>query len=444
MKKIFLFAAIAATLGFVSCNKNQPVERVEPVDEVKQNTGMLFVNLAPVNGNETKANKTTLEGMQSTIRSIQVFVFSAESNPSLGLVADQIETSKFIYGSDISNTTSGVTKGNAIAFTTYLGKKKIIALVNAPRQEGVTTVTELLGRVSNLSENYIAETSVGTPAIDRQGMVMAGAYGYEYVVDPVSGGNGINITPDILNVEKKYDQKDDSSIYGITIPVYRLGARIEVGTVTVNFNDTDMRGTTLTIKDIKLKNVMTTVTFGGGLTSNLINEPANWDMKLATTGSNAGTYRSGVADKLQDTDLSIQCKEGEAAPVNKSFIVYPNESEDPAGLQTVSSGSAANVWSPRRTRLVIHAQLTGGGRTTPEDTFYSFSIADPANIKKDQADDGTFSQIVGNRRYVIDNINITMKGKPNDDDDMLPATGRVSATIEVKDWSGETLLSYEM
>ena len=441
MKKIFLFAAIAATLGFVSCNKNQ---HVEPIDEVEQNTGMLFVNLAPVNGNETKADRTTLEGMQSTIRSIQVFVFSAETNPSLGLVADQIETSKFISGSDISNTTSGVTKGNAIALTTYLGKKKIIALVNAPRQEGITTVTELLGRVSNLSENYIAVTSVGTPAIARQGMVMAGAYGYEYTVEPVSSvGNGINITPGVLDVAKKYDRKDDSSIYGITISVYRLGARIEVGTVTVNFNDTDLRGTTLTIKDIKLKNVMTTVTFGGGLTSELINGEANWDMKLATTGSNAGTYRSGVEDKLQDTDLSIQCNEGVAAPVNKRYIVYPNSSEDPAGLQTVS-GSATNTWSPRRTRLVIHALLTGGGRATPEDTFYSFSIADPVNIKEGQANNGTFSQIVGNRRYVIDNINITMKGKPNDNDDMLPATGRVSATVEVKDWSGETLLSYEM
>ena len=36
-----------------------------------------------------------------------------------------------------------------------------------------------------------------------------------------------------------------------------------------------------------------------------------------------------------------------------------------------------------------------------------------------------------------------MKGKPNDDDDMMPATGRVSATVEVKDWSGQTLMSYE-
>ena len=36
-----------------------------------------------------------------------------------------------------------------------------------------------------------------------------------------------------------------------------------------------------------------------------------------------------------------------------------------------------------------------------------------------------------------------MKGKPNDDDDMMPATGRVSATVRVMDWSGETLSVYE-
>lgn len=439
MKKIFLFAAIAATLGFVSCNKNQ---HVEPIDEVEKNTGMLFVNLAPVNGNETKADRTTLEGMQSTIRSIQVFVFSAETNASLGLVADQIETSKFFSGSSISNTSGGITQGNPISITTYLGKKKIVALVNAPRQEGITTINQLLGRVSNLSENYITETNVGTPFIAREGMVMAGAYGYSYSVTPVSGvGNGINITPDVLDVTRKYDRKDDTSIYGITIPVYRLGARIELGTVTVNFDDTDLKDRTLTIKDIKLKNVMTAVTFGGG-NSGLVNTASNWDMKLATTGTTPGTYRDGVADKLQDTGLTIQCAgSGIATAVNKSYIVYPNPSEDPDGLQS-AGGASVTTWSPRRTRIVIHGELTSASAPA-ENTYYVFSIADPSNIKEGQANEGTFSQIVGNRRYVIENINITMKGKPNDDDDMMPATGRVSATVRVMDWSGETLSVYE-
>lgn len=435
----------AAISLLFSCNKNPQPE----VEQSEPETGMMFVNIAPVNGDETKANKATLEGIQSTIRSIQVFVFSAETNQSLGLVADHIETSKFISGNAISNTTSGTTQGNAIAITTYLGKKKVIALVNAPRQEGITTITELLGRVSNLSENYVTATSVGTPAISRQGMVMAGAYGYEYEVDPAEGvGNGINITPDVLDIVNKFDNKRDETLYSITIPVYRLGARIEVGTVTVNFDDTDLKGATLTIKDIKLKNVMTVVTFGGG-NSTKTGDAANWDMKLATTGTLAGTYRAGVADKLQDTELSIPCAgSGATTALNKSYIVYPNPCEDPTGLQT-ANGSNTKSWlnSGRRTRLVIHGQLTGGGRATPEDTYYVFSIADPANIKPsaDQAapNDVTFSQIVGNRRYVIDNINITMKGKPNDDDDMMPATGRVSATVEVKDWSGQTLMSYE-
>jgi len=442
MKKFFSisFAALAAMLvGFTACNKStQPAE----AEELEQNKGVLFVNLAPVVGDETKATTTTMSGIESVIRSIQVFVFSAEDNASLGLVTDQIETSKFVSGSSISSTSGGKTLGNPIPITTYLGKKKIIALVNAPRQEGITTINQLLGRVSNLSENYITETSVGTPSIAREGMVMAGAYGYSYTVAPVASvGNGINITPGELNVTRKYDRKDDTSIYGIIIPVYRLGARIELGTVTVNFDDTDLKGRTLTIKDIKLKNVMTAVTFGGG-NSGLVNTASNWDMQLATTGANAGTYRAGVADKLQDTGLSIQCKgSGEATAVNKSYIVYPNPSEDPDGLQS-AGGASVTTWSPRRTRVVIHGELTGGSAAA-ENTYYVFTIADPATIKEGQANEGTFSQIVGNRRYVIENINITMKGKPNDDDDMMPATGRVSATIEVKDWSGETLSVYE-
>ena len=135
MKKINLFiAALAATVGLVSCNKNQPVE---PINELEQSTGMLFVNLTPVDGDETKAPSTTMSGIESVIRSIQVFVFSAATNASLGLVADQIETSKFVSGSSISSTSGGITQGNPISITTYLGKKKIIALVNAPRQEGI-------------------------------------------------------------------------------------------------------------------------------------------------------------------------------------------------------------------------------------------------------------------------------------------------------------------
>lgn len=442
MKKFFSisFAALAAMLvGFTACNKStQPAE----VEEPEQNKGVLFVNLAPVDGDETKAVTNDMRGIESVIRSIQVFVFSAETNASLGLVADQIETSKFVSGSSISSTTSGITQGNPISITTYLGKKKIIALVNAPRQEGITTINQLLGRVSNLSENYITETSVGTPSIAREGMVMAGAYDYSYTVAPVASvGNGINITPGELNVTRKYDRKDDTSIYGITIPVYRLGARIELGTVTVNFDDTDLKDRTLTIKDIKLKNVMTAVTLRGD-NAGLVGTASNWDMQLATTGANPGTYRAGVADKLQDTGLSIPCAgSGTATAVNKSYIVYPNPSEDPDGLQS-AGGASVTTWSPRRTRVVIHGELTGGSAPA-ENTYYVFTIADPATIKEGQANEGTFSQIVGNRRYVIENINITMKGKPNDDDDMMPATGRVSATIEVKDWSGETLSVYE-
>ena len=165
-------------------------------------------------------------------------------------------------------------------------------------------------------------------------------------------------------------------------------------------------------------------------------------MQLATTGANPGTYRAGVADKLQDTGLTIQCAgSGVATAVNKSYIVYPNPSEDPDGLQS-AGGASVTTWSPRRTRVVIHGELTGGSAAA-ENTYYVFTIADPATIKEGQANEGTFSQIVGNRRYVIENINITMKGKPNDDDDMMPATGRVSATVRVMDWSGETLSVYE-
>ena len=423
---------IALVLGLVACNKTTQPE----VTAVPEKDGMLFVSMSPVNSESTKADASVMTAMQADVRSIQVFVFSAENNASLGLVADEIETSKFVSGNTLIGTPTGaMATANPIALTTYLGKKKVIALVNAPRQENITTLDNLLKRVSNLSENYIIETDVS--GIKRDGMVMAGAYGYNYTA--TSSGNGIDITPDILEVNKKYDKKDDTSIHAIDIPVYRLGARIEVGSVKVNFSDTDLNGKSFTIKDIKLKNVVNSVHFKGG-NSDLLDTDTRWTMRLATTGANIGNYQDysnvSVADKLQDIDLVIDCPSNNTSTaVNKSYIVYPNPCDDPTDL----SGSNASTWSKRRTRLVIHAVIGG-----TENSYYSFSIADPANIVGGQdGTNGNFSSIVGNRRYIIDNINITMKGKPNDSDDMLPATGRVSATIKVQDWAGETLLTYE-
>ena len=158
-------------------------------------------------------------------------------------------------------------------------------------------------------------------------------------------------------------------------------------------------------------------------------------MQMATTGASAGSYPADVngasyADKLQDTGLAIACTEGAATPVNKSYIVYPNP---------IVEDVTSSTWAPRRTRLVIHATLD------TENTYYVFSIADPINIVGGQdGQNGNFTSIVGNRRYVINNINITMKGKPNDNDDTVPVTARISAIVEVQDWAGQTLLSYEI
>lgn len=430
MKKINLFiAALAATVGLVSCNKNQPVE---PINELEQSTGMLFVNLTPQNSLDTKATNTTMSDAESQIRSIQVFVFPAENNAALGLVKDNLETSKFVSGDAISSTISNVPTGNPIAITTFLGKKKIVALVNAPRQTNVTTLDNLLSRTSVLSENYVTATNAAD-GINRYGMVMAGAYGYTYTA--TASGNGINIVPGELDVTKVYDSKDAATtVTPASIPVYRLGARIEIGSVTVKFADTDLAGKQLTIQDIKLKNVMSAVTFGGSNTT-LTGTAANWVMQMATTGASAGSYPADVngasyADKLQDTGLAIACTEGAATPVNKSYIVYPNP---------IVEDVTSSTWAPRRTRLVIHATLD------TENTYYVFSIADPINIVGGQdGQNGNFTSIVGNRRYVINNINITMKGKPNDNDDTVPVTARISAIVEVQDWAGQTLLSYEI
>lgn len=80
---------------------------------------------------------------------------------------------------------------------------------------------------------------------------------------------------------------------------------------------------------------------------------------------------------------------------------------------------------------MIKAHVSASAHTNPavdKDTYYTFDLP----------------VLVANNIYKIANINITMLGKDNDNDDSKSLVGRITPTITVDPWTGTTTLTYEM
>ena len=407
MKKYSFFVSLIATvLGLVACNKTVVVDD----DVVGKDNGIILVNLFDA---DTPATRSTvaLSDYEKVIRSAQVFVFSSGANTTLGLTDGQLETDKYV---SLSSAADGSTP---ITLTTTTGPKRIWAVVNAPRLKDITSETELRKATSALSENVL-DASSGK-------LVMAGAYGY------TSGNSAINITPTAVTVAK---YAVGTPAQAVSIPVYRLGASIEIKKITVDFTETDLKGKSFQLKEVYLKNVVNRVAFDGTATNDAaLTTQSNWSSQMGRGGTNWKSMNGStdISSLLwYEYSSPVNCHvDGTSTDVNQRFYVYPN---------ATTEDNTSGTWSARRTRLVLYALVDG------KNSFYAFSIADPASYDKDLDDAQKFASIVGNRKYVINNINITMKGKPKDDDDSVPETGRISANITVTDWAGDTILEYNI
>lgn len=123
MKKIYLFAAAAALLSLVSCNKEQgPVTSVsgKPVEVIVSVNG----------GPDTKATDVTYSD-ESKVNTLQILVFNGDSREA--------------YKS-VSNAMTAVVPAES-------GQKTVYAVVNAPSLESVTTLSEFLARSTSLADN---------------------------------------------------------------------------------------------------------------------------------------------------------------------------------------------------------------------------------------------------------------------------------------------------
>lgn len=387
MKKHFFF--LVAALALVACNKNiAPV--AETGEELKE-TGALVVAVSTESQN-TKANSNAVE--ESKVNTLQVFVFEAATG--------KLETDKY------------ETNTKTITLSTLTGAKHVWAIANAPKINLAKDALEsvLANTVSNLGENTIT------------GLTMVG------VSAPTSPGS-IPFTPGNVTVGA-YTVGNTETITSVPINLYRLGARISLDKVTVDFTGSALQGKSFSIKDIYLKNVVNALHFDG--TPVDLNVESFWTNRISDHAPNGGSYyldnaspKNDVSSLLCDKGLSLDVANTDGtAPlsVGKYWYVYPNPRTE---------NSTSSTWSPRRTRLVIHALI--GGDTH---TYYQFDVP-PAGIPTE-----TDKIILNNHTYDITNIKITMYGKDNDDDDEPTETGKASITVTVSDWAAHYSVTYEI
>lgn len=374
MKKSLHLSTVAlAAMLLASCNKN--AQRLEtPEQAVNQAAGNVTVSLNTLENPSTKA--ISGNAAESKINSVQVFIFNKTSGKR--------ETDRY---EQVSGTVSGT---YTMTLTSLTGLKEVWAVVNSPRITGVENATALKQKVSDLSENSITN------------LLMSGC------------NENVNVQETNANTASQA-----SVVTNAAINVCRLGARISLNNLTVDFTNTELEGADFTVTGLYLKNVVGRVCMDG--------ESSGIDLNWYNMGNQTNVQAAPAAIQAltKDMPLSIACSSaGSPASIGYSWYVYPNATT--AAQDTYADGGAA----PRRTRLVIKAHLSGTsvGGALNEDTYYVFSIP----------------EINRNYAYTINSLNITMRGKPDDNSDAPTDSGALSATITVQGWQAEQPLEYNL
>lgn len=321
-------------------------------------TGNLIVQLGEEPVTKAADNPTA----EKQINSVQLFVFDGGN----------LETDLYKTGSATSYT-----------LTTGIGSKEVYAIVNAPRLK-YTTTAALEEGLSNLSDNA------------ANGLVMSGSA--QVQVNEYKTGSATPAT--------------------CTVNVKRLASAIMLSSVTTNFAGSTLEGSTFTIKEIYVKNVVGRAPYGVSsvLTEDQKKDAGNWYNKLKLD-----TTPLTVTYDAFDPGLAVTA----AKPLNVShtLYVYPNAS-------TADNGSAT-TFTPRPTRLVIHATITSQDSHRDvsiknQDYYYTFDL--PA--------------LEANKKYKV-SVTISMLGKTDDTDDTKTTAGMATPTINVLDWDQTIELNYQ-
>lgn len=321
-------------------------------------TGNLIVQLGEEPVTKAADNPTA----EKQINSVQLFVFDGGN----------LETDLYKTGSATSYT-----------LTTGIGNKVVYAIVNAPRLK-YTTKTALEEGLSDLKENT------------ANGLVMNGSA--QVKVSEYKTGSATPAT--------------------CTVNVKRLASAIMLSSVTTNFAGSTLEGSTFTIKEIYVKNVVGRAPYGVSavLTEDQKKDAGNWYNKLKLD-----TTPLTVTYDAFDPGLAVTA--AKPLDVKHTLYVYPNAS-------TADNGSAT-TFTPRPTRLVIHATITSQDSHRDvsiknQDYYYTFDL--PA--------------LEANKKYKV-SVTISMLGKTTDTDDTKTTAGMATPTINVLDWDKTIELSYQ-
>lgn len=254
-----------------------------------------------------------------------------------------------VFDSDGLLDAAGCGDGTSVSVTVTVGKaKRLWAVANAPKLTGISWEEDLRGSLSHLCDNSLTS------------LVMVG-----------------NTTADI---------SEDGEI-GITLT--RLAAKLSVKKITRSFDAPALAARPLTIKKMYLINVAADIRCDG------TGEVSSWLNR-------SGFESSGADALLSEQGLSISLADGACHSTPHSFYCYPNPT---------STDSVSDSWTPRKTRLVLEAEL--GGSTC----YYSL----------------TFPEIKRNCTYTIGNLTLSGKGSPTPD---TPYTREsISASVTVRDWT---------
>lgn len=270
MRPEIIFSAALAAALLTACDKAAEIRETECAFAEEMSELKVIIPLDYV----TRASGTGSETDENALSSVQVFVFNDSGN---------IEAYKTASSGDLN-------------ISCTMGKKTVVALVNAPEASAVKTIDGLRGMTTQLTDN------------DRKSFVMYGESAVSVAAASVS----------------------------VTVEVRRFAAKIILQKITNRIELVQYQSAPIEVTGLYLINVAGNASFSG------ISVPTLWLNKSGNKESSDCLFYEKPAS------LQIACGSSDASAHH--FYCYPNP---------VSEDSSSTQWTPRHTRLVIEA-IVGG------------------------------------------------------------------------------------
>ncbi len=381
MKKTVL---ITLCILAAACQQNTLPDGEANKDNI--NGGTLQVDLVLPDASGTKVAASAAEEL--VVNTLQIFVFKNNSSSDHSL--NVRETDKWVSDGSTS-----------VTLNTYVGNKRVWALVNAPRL-AFTNEQELMTHYSKLEENSATN------------LLMTGDATVE-VAEFNSAASVGAITP-------------------VAITVRHLGARITVRNLNTDFTGTSLEGCYFDVKELYVLNAVNSISLSG--TSRTLSElgsSANW-YNLESWNTSTPAAAQAILGDRGNLNLSIGPTQG-TQDLKRFFYVYPN-------VSTSDNDNTEATASARLTRLILHGYIRGAaGRGLGDNIAHAEESYYCLDIPKTNDASATLQR---NYSYDIENITITMPGGPSDAPADRPKFGKLSATITVTDWGEHIQLTYEL